>query len=42
MNGLPTTNGDNGLANTTNLEEPSEVKDITIVLGTSGSGRRGH
>ncbi|GBB95748.1 hypothetical protein RclHR1_02600017 [Rhizophagus clarus] len=39
MNDLPTTNRDNGLTNTTNLEELSEIKKIVIILGTSDSGK---
>ncbi|GBC03986.1 hypothetical protein RclHR1_05440004 [Rhizophagus clarus] len=39
MNDLPTTNGDNGLTNTTDLKELSDIKEIMIILGTSGSGK---
>ncbi|GBC04458.1 hypothetical protein RclHR1_00570014 [Rhizophagus clarus] len=42
MDDLPTTNGDNELANTTDLEELSEIKKIMIVLDLLALGRQGH
>ncbi|PKY34560.1 hypothetical protein RhiirB3_532862 [Rhizophagus irregularis] len=39
MNDLPTINGNDGLTDTTVLEDLSQIKEIMIVLGTSGSGK---
>ena len=39
MDGLPMRDGDDGLTDTTNLEEISQIKKCLIVLGTSGSGK---
>ena len=39
MNDLPTINGNDGLTDTTVLEELSQIKECLIVLGTSGSGK---
>ncbi|POG69533.1 hypothetical protein GLOIN_2v1776858 [Rhizophagus irregularis DAOM 181602=DAOM 197198] len=39
MNDLPTINGNDGLTDTTVLEELSQIKECLIVLGASGSGK---
>ncbi|CAB4484779.1 unnamed protein product [Rhizophagus irregularis] len=39
MNDLPTINGNDGLTDTTVLEDLSQIKEIMIVMGTSGSGK---